>query len=383
MKPVRAALKTALFATVLGACSAVLGLGDLQDRPDPSSTEASTADAFTGDASQGGAGQPDAPVDGSDGSVASPPMNSCAGAGAGGGGPGISTCGPDGGESCCTSLPVTGAVYDRSNDSTFPAAVSNFRLDRFEVTVARFRRFVNAVVAPSNWTPAPGSGKHSHLNSGQGLAGTSSGYEPGWDIADNGTLPRTILDWTATLTTKDACDPAYATWTPEAGANEGRSLNCLNWFEAYAFCIWDGGFLPSEAEWDYAAAGGAEQRYYPWSNPPASTTVDCTFANIGGSAWPTTACMDAGVGLPGSLPKGDGKWGHADLGGNVFEWTLDYFANYTNSIPCNDCVDLTPEEARVMRGGSFNFPWEDTVDRGYGHPDVHEKFSGLRCARSP
>ena len=52
----------------------------------------------------------------------------------------------------------------------------------------------------------------------------------------------------------------------------------MNWFESYAFCIWDGGFLASEAEWNYAAAGGSEQRYYPWSSPATSTTIDGTYA---------------------------------------------------------------------------------------------------------
>ncbi|MGO9835775.1 MAG: SUMF1/EgtB/PvdO family nonheme iron enzyme [Polyangiaceae bacterium] len=35
------------------------------------------------------------------------------------------------------------------------------------------------------------------------------------------------------------------------------SIDCVNWYESYTFCIWDGGFLPSEAEWEYAAGGGS------------------------------------------------------------------------------------------------------------------------------
>ena len=48
-------------------------------------------------------------------------------------------------------------------------------------------------------------------------------------------------------------------------------MNCVNWFEAYAFCIWDGGFLPSDTEWEYAAAGGSLQREYPWGSTAPGT----------------------------------------------------------------------------------------------------------------
>ena len=107
-----------------------------------------------------------------------------------------------------------------------------------------------------------------------------------------------------------------------AATGEHQPINCITWYEAYAFCIWDGGFLPSEAEWNYAASGGSEQRVYPWSSPSMPTTIDCAHANyspMGMSPCSTTGPEDVGS----DSPTGDGKWGQADLSGNVWEWTLD------------------------------------------------------------
>ena len=84
---------------------------------------------------------------------------------------------------------------------------------------------------------------------------------------------------------------------------------------------------------------------------PALATVDCSYANY----TPSAACAAEGPNRVGSeSPKGDGKWGQADLTGNVFEWTLDWQAAYAN--PCTDCADLTQSAMRTLRGGDFGDP---------------------------
>jgi formylglycine-generating enzyme len=306
------------------------------------------------------------------------------------GGPGMTNCGPGGSgtESCCKSLDVSGGTFDRSydavtySDPNYPATISTFRLDRYEVTVGRFRRFVSAVVA--GWTPPPGSGRHAYLNAGRGLSATGGGYESGWD-SSWGSLASTANAWTANL--GGTCGGLYAsTWTPNVGGNESQPITCETWFEAYAFCIWDGGFLPSEAEWNYAAAGGggtAGQRVYPWSTPSTSATIDCTLANFSGCTDPsgvTPGTNNVGTDSPG----GDGAFGQADLAGNVAEWTLDWYAS-PYALPCTDCANLFNASDRVLRGGRF---FDQTTallasDRGNYSPTLRNSSFGLRCGRAP
>jgi formylglycine-generating enzyme len=268
-------------------------------------------------------------------------------------------CGPSGNESCCTALLVPGGTFNRSNDPGFPATVSDFCLDKYEVTVGRFRAFMGAGKGTQASPPAAGDAAHSLIS--------GSGWDPAWNAS--------LASDTTTLRSLVNCPPIYRTWTDDPGANESKPMNCITWYEAFAFCAWDGGRLPTEAEWNYAAAGGNEQREYPWSSPPSSTNIDDSYAvYCGGSC---SSAQNVGT----KSPKGDGKWGHSDLAGNVWEWTLDWYGTYP--LPCTNCASLGAASYRVIRGGSWDDVPSDvgSAGRGFLHAPGDRGF-GLRCARS-
>lgn len=322
------------------------------------------------------AGADGSPVDGSpmDGSPVdvSPEFTSCMGL--------ATTCGAGMNESCCRAEAVPGGTFYRSYDGTTaypdmgsPATVSPFVLDVYEVTVGRFRAFVNAGYGTQGHSPAAGSGAHPRLSGS------------GWDAAWNTNLAATTAD----LVSAVKCNATYQTWTDGAGASDTKAMNCVTWYEAMAFCIWDGGYLPTEAEWNYAASGGGDQRAYPWSvNPASSTTIDCTYANYFVNNSMEAHCVDGTIGgvnrVGGESPNGDGRWKQADLAGNVWEWTLDrYTGGYPN--PCSDCANVTTGNTRVLRGGSFGIDASGlrTSYRNLGTPVVRAYSFGIRCARTP
>ena len=297
-------------------------------------------------------------------------------------GAGMTTCpAGNGNESCCTSLQVPGGVFYRTYadndagqiDEADPATVSGFRLDKYLVTVGRFRQYVRAW--NGGWVPSSGSGKHAHLNGGQGLVNSAnpSSYEPGWQTSDNSNVAPTGGNL--------GCSQDSA-WTTSAGSQENLPINCVNWYEAYAFCIWDGGFLPSEAEWEYAAAGGSQQRRYPWGS--ASPGMSNQYA-IYGCYYPNGAGTCSGVmnlAPVGTAPAGLGAWGQLDLAGELFEKNLDWSAAFTL---CTDCAYTTPTSVRVSHGGSFHVAATDLLPtyRNAQVPTNRGHSTGVRCARTP
>jgi formylglycine-generating enzyme required for sulfatase activity len=155
----------------------------------------------------------------------------------------------------------------------------------------------------------------------------------------------------------------------------------VSWYDAYAFCIWDGAFLPSEAEWNYAASGGSQQRVYPWGStapgPNANLAVYGCYYNGTGMCTGVT-----NIAPVGSVAAGNGRYGQADLAGNVVEWTLDSYASYV--APCDDCAYLDVKKFRALRSGAFGYAVVDRASqRETRAPDYLDDYDGFRCARSP
>ncbi len=138
------------------------------------------------------------------------------------------TCGPNHDEDCCASSLVEGGTFVRDDgvSGSYPATVSDFRLDRFEITVGRFRAFYAQYPGDP---PAGSSGTNANDST-----------DPGWDPTWDGDLP---ADAGALDTAVECTSPSWQNWTV---GDDTLPMNCISWYEAYAFCIWDHGRLPTE-----------------------------------------------------------------------------------------------------------------------------------------
>jgi formylglycine-generating enzyme required for sulfatase activity len=144
-------------------------------------------------------------------------------------------------------------------------------------------------------------------------------------------------------------------------SDSGRAThpaNGLIWAQALAVCQWLGGTLPTEAQWEYAAAG-PKDKMYPWG----SVDPDCTRANFDADGSPgspyacTPGCEKEGC--SGTLPVGGAaagvSWcGALDMAGNAWEWCADSWHSDYTGAPTDGSAWVDPKATYgVVRGGSF------------------------------
>lgn len=153
----------------------------------------------------------------------------------------------------------------------------------------------------------------------------------------------------------DPPDPAFelCTWTDKKGSKEDYALNCVTFKLAQAFCRFEGGDLPTELQWEYAAgtAGSTDRRRYSWGDEVP--TCDR-------SVWG----RDTGEACSSQYPRGPASitedvtdatpLGIHGLGGNLFNFVLDDPHEYTHrcwsetSIVDPRCT--APVDAETVRG---------------------------------
>ncbi|HEX4336774.1 MAG TPA: SUMF1/EgtB/PvdO family nonheme iron enzyme [Polyangiaceae bacterium] len=278
------------------------------------------------------------------------------------GGQGASnTCGTSN-DDCCASNTIPGGTFNRDGNPTFPATLSAYRLDRYPVTVGRFRAFVNAGKGTQTSPPADWSGGFPRV--------ANSGWDPEWTQS----LAKTTAELSAAL----RCE-SYPSWTADPTQADNNPLTCPNWYEAMAFCAWDNGWLPTDAQYNFAEEAGSEQRYFPWSSPPDSKTVDITYVVF----QDLTGANGQWVPVGSKSPKGDGKWGQADLIGNVYEMTMDVFSSPYAQTTCSDCSYSASSTARAVRGGNLYNAGTTSASRQGIDQGARWDQLGFRCARLP
>ena len=128
--------------------------------------------------------------------------------------------------------------------------------------------------------------------------------------------------------------------------------------------------LPTEAEWEFAARGGNNSKYYQYSGSNNLTAVTWCSVNSGDTTHDVATKQANELGL-------------YDMSGNVWEWCSDWWGSYGCSAQTNP-TGAASEYFHVFRGGSWDFVagYCRTSCRSCSDPDIHFCNLGLRLALS-
>ncbi len=231
--------------------------------------------------------------------------------------------------------------------------LSEYYIDKYEVTNEQFERFVKAT---------------GHQTDAERLG---SGY---------------------------VCDKDSSKWIDKKGvswrtyysyATRNHPVVLVSWNDAKAYCDWAGKRLPTEAEWEKAARG-TDARQYPWGNSAPGSSRNGNFVDEAAKRqfpnWTVISGYDDGylyTAPVGTYPAGASPYGCLDMAGNVWEWCNDWYGeNYYSTSPSNNPEGPSSGSFRVNRGGSWYYGarYLRCANRAGGGPSYRDGGLGFRCS---
>ena len=242
-------------------------------------------------------------------------------------------------------------AYDNER-SRHPVEVGGFEIERYPVTNRRWLQFIE-----------DGGYRRAELWSAPGSAWrTASGTESpqGWTLGNEGWRLRRF---------------------GRLGRLRGEEpVQHVCYWEAEAFARWCGGRLPTDQEWEKAAAWGADAvvaRLYPWGAQRPSDVVSSIDLEAAAKRW------SWGPPVIGGRPTLASRYGVEDMLGSVYQWTCSEFRPYPGFEPfpyAEYSEVFFGASCRVLRGASFaahELLWRNSY-RNWDLPQRRQIFAGVR-----
>ncbi|MCK9408109.1 MAG: formylglycine-generating enzyme family protein [Bacteriovoracaceae bacterium] len=240
-----------------------------------------------------------------------------------------------------------GDIFNDGGTDEMPISyviLSDFRMSKYEVTVAQFSQFVTETQY------------------------VTEAEKDGWAVI-----------WDGTMWSKDY---GVTFRNPGFPQSENHPVICVSWNDAVAYCQWMSKQtkttirLPTEAEWEFAARERGMRPRYGWGNGEPSGNVADETAGLAMSNLKVWSGYRDGFAY--TAPVGAfraNEIGLHDMSGNVLEWCADSYSSYTKEEKTNPLV-RKETEFKVLRGGSW-FNGEATV-RTTTRTRLHQSYRGTR-----
>ena len=220
----------------------------------------------------------------------------------------------------------------------------------------------------------------------------SDAHTYGWSFVFRGLLPTNVGQQAPGLPWWNAVDGAA--WDTPLGIGSSwrdapdHPVVHVSWNDARAYARWAGGRLPTEAEWEHAARGGANSACYPWGDEePTDTNILC---NIWQGEFPVqNTCEDGYYGTAPAISFRPNPFGLFNMSGNVWEWCTDPFKIRSLSAGAKARnLAARREKEKLMKGGSFlchaSYCWRYRIAARTGRQhDNSAIHTGFRIAFDP